>query len=374
MSWLGRGWKDFDVYILFTTVVLMAFGAVTIYSADGGGAIAPGNLGVRQAIYGSLGLLVMLVVASIDYRILGSLAWAIYGLAVTTLVLVLIPGLGSDLEVGSHRWFNLGFTTIPPSEFGKVATILALSAFVASRGAAMREFGNVAVSALIVLVPMALVFRQPDLGSSLVYGVIWIAVMTTSQLPKRYWAALLVAAPVLVTIAWRFLLVDYQKRRWTVFLNPEADARGDGFNLIQARISIGSGGWRGFGIEGGTQSQLGLLKVRESDFIFAHASGMFGFIGMFALMLSFVLLLWRCLHVSEVARDNLGQALAVGVTGVIFFQAFVNIGMNIGIMPVTGITLPFVSSGLSSLWAFLVAEGLLQSVLIRQRKLAFQPG
>lgn len=374
MSWLGRGWKDFDFYILITTVVLMGFGALTIYSADGGGPIIPSNLGVRQAIYGSLGLLVMFLVASIDYRILGSLAWAIYGLSVTTLVLVLIPGLGSDLEVGSHRWFNLGFTTIQPSEFGKVATILALSAFVASRGAAMREFGNVAVSALIVLVPMALVFRQPDLGSSLVYGVIWIAIMTTSQLPKRYWAILLVAAPAIVALAWKVLLVDYQKRRWTIFLNPEADARGDGFNLIQARISIGSGGWRGFGIEGGTQSQLGLLKVRESDFIFAHASGMFGFIGMFALMLSFVILLWRCLHVSEVARDNLGQALAVGVTGVIFFQAFVNIGMNIGIMPVTGITLPFVSSGLSSLWAFLVAEGLLQSVLIRQRKLAFQPG
>ncbi|MCC7024089.1 MAG: rod shape-determining protein RodA [Thermomicrobiales bacterium] len=374
MSRFGRGWKDFDVYILMTTVVLMAFGAVTIYSADGGGPISPSNLGVRQAIYGSLGLVVMFIVASIDYRILGSLAWAIYGLAVTSLVLVLIPGLGSDLEVGSHRWFNLGFTTVQPSEFGKAATILALSAFVASRGPAMREFGNVAVSALIVLVPMALVFRQPDLGSSLVYGVIWIAVMTTSQLPKRYWAAILVAAPLAISIAWKFLLVDYQKRRWTVFLNPEADARGDGFNLIQARISIGSGGWRGFGIEGGTQSQLGLLKVRESDFIFAHASGMFGFIGMFALMFSFVLLLWRCLHVSEVARDNLGQSLAAGVTGVIFFQAFVNIGMNIGIMPVTGITLPFVSSGLSSLWAFLVAEGLLQSVLIRHRKLAFQPG
>jgi rod shape determining protein RodA len=220
---------------------------------------------------------------------------------------------------------------------------------------------------------MALVFRQPDLGTSLVYAVIWLSIMTLAQVQKRYWLAIFAAAPALVFAAWEFFLADYQKRRWTVFLNPEIDERGDGFNLIQARISIGSGGLTGYGIEGGTQSQLGFLKVRESDFIFAHASGMFGFIGMLALMLAFAILLWRCLHVSEAARDTLGQSFAIGVTGMLFFQAFVNIGMNIGLMPVTGITLPFVSAGVSSLWTFLIAEGILQSILIRQRKLAFQP-
>lgn len=372
MNRLGRGWKDFDIYILITTVVLMGFGAVTIYSADGGGPLSPANLGVRQVLFGSLGLVVMFIMASIDYRILGSLAWPLYGIAIAALALVLVPGIGTEIA-GSRRWFDFGFTTIQPSEFAKLATLLALSAFVASRGPAMLELGNFVISLLIVLVPMALVFRQPDLGTTLVYGVIWASVMTVAQTRRRYWATLLVLAPVLILVAWEFLLEEYQKRRWTIFLDPEADRRGDGFNLIQARISIGSGGWRGFGIEGGTQSQLGLLKVRESDFIFAHASGMFGYIGMLALFLSFAILLWRCLHVSEVARDGLGQALAIGVCGALFFQAFVNIGMNIGIMPVTDITLPFVSSGLSSLWTFLIAEGILQSILIRQRKLAFQP-
>jgi rod shape determining protein RodA len=332
----------------------------------------PSNLGVRQALYGSLGLVAMVIVAAIDYRILGSFAWALYAVAVSALALVLVPGVGTEIA-GSRRWFDLGFTTVQPSEFAKIATILALAAFVASRGEAMRETGNFIVSIVVVLVPMALVFRQPDLGTALAYGVIWVAVMLTAQTRKRHWFVVSAAAPLLVLVAWEFFLAEYQKRRWTVFLDPEVDARGDGFNLIQARISIGSGGWTGFGIEGGTQSQLGLLKVRESDFIFAHASGMFGFIGMLALMLAFAILLWRCLHVSEVARDSLGHAIAVGVTGVLFFQAFVNIGMNIGLMPVTGITLPFVSSGLSSLWAFLIAEGILQSILIRRRKLAFQP-
>jgi rod shape determining protein RodA len=372
LSRLGRGWKDFDFYMLFTTVVLMVFGAVTIYSAVGGGPIEPSNLGVRQALYGSLGLVVMLVVASIDYRILGSFAWPIYAVGVAALALVLVPGVGTEIA-GSRRWFDFGFTTIQPSEFAKIATILALAAFVSSRGDAMREPGNFLVSGLIVAVPMALVFRQPDLGSSLVFGVIWLSIMSLVALPRRYWVALTLAAPAAVLFAWEFLLAEYQKRRWSVFLDPEADARGDGFNLIQARISIGSGGWTGYGIAGGSQSQLGLLKVRESDFIFAHASGMFGFIGMIALFLAFGILIWRCLHVVEVAREGLGQYLAMGITGVLFFQAFVNIGMNIGLMPVTGITLPLVSSGISSIWAFLIAQGILQSVLIRQRKLAFQP-
>jgi rod shape determining protein RodA len=358
--------------MLFTTVVLMVFGAVTIYSAVGGGPLEPSNLGVRQAMYGSLGLVVMFLVASLDYRILGSLAWPVYGVAVAALALVLVPGVGTEIA-GSRRWFDFGFTTIQPSEFAKMATILALAAFVSSRGDSIREFGNFLVSGLIVAVPMALVFRQPDLGSSLVFGVIWIAIMSLVALPRRYWIGLIASAPLAVVIAWEFFLAEYQKRRWTIFLNPEADARGDGFNLIQARISIGSGGWTGYGIAGGSQSQLGLLKVRESDFIFAHASGMFGFIGMIALFLAFGILIWRCLHVAEVARESLGQYLALGITGVLFFQAFVNIGMNIGLMPVTGITLPLVSAGVSSVWAFLIAEGILQSILIRQRKLAFQP-
>lgn len=373
MSRLGRGWKDFDLYILITTVVLMGFGAVTIYSADGGGPLTPANLGVKQAIFAAIGLGVMFVVASIDYRILGSLAWPIYALAMLALVLVLVPGIGTEIG-GARRWFEFGgVITVQPSEFAKLATILALASFAASRGPAMREFGNLAISALIVLLPMALIFRQPDLGTSLVYGVIWLSIMTVTPILRRYWIVVMASVPALIVIAWEFLLQDYQKRRWTIFLEPDSDALGDGFNLVQARISIGSGGWRGFGILGGTQSQTGLLKVRESDFIFAHASGMFGFIGMLALLLAYAILIWRCLHVSEVARDSLGQALAIGISGVLFFQAFVNIGMNIGLMPVTGITLPLVSSGLSSLWTFLVAEGILQSILIRQRKLAFQP-
>ncbi len=375
MTGLGFGyrWKDFDLYILVTSMVLMAFGAVTIWSATGGGALTIGNPGVRQAVYGALGLVLMFVVANVDYRFFASFAWPIYGFGLALLALVLVPGVGTDLNTDSYRWFNLGLTTVQPSEFVKLATVVALATFVASRGSAMKELGNFFVSLAIVAMPMVLVFAQPDLGTSLVYAVIWVAMMVVSRTRKLYLAALVILAAPAVVFAWEFLLRDYQRARWLIFLDPMADPAGQGFNIIQARISIGSGGPFGYGLQGGTQSQLELLKVRESDFIFAHASGMFGFVGMLALLLSFTILIWRCLIVVETARDDFGRCVAIGVVGIVFFQAFVNIGMNVGLLPVTGITLPFVSSGLSSLWTFLLAEGLLQSILMRHRKLAFQP-
>jgi rod shape determining protein RodA len=372
MSRLGRHWSEFDWIILITTIALMGFGSLTVYSATGGGPIVFSNAGVKQAAFGVAGLALMLVVASIDYRVLAAFAWPIYGISLIALALVLVPGIGTEIA-GSRRWFDLQFLTVQPSEFGKLATLVALAAFVASRGEAMRELGNFLLSLLIAAVPAALVFEQPDLGSSLVYLVIWGSVMVFAQTRLLHLGILAALSPFVIVFGWFFLLDDYQHRRWLAFLDPESNRLGEAFNLIQARISIGSGGLTGFGIQGGTQSQLGLLKVRESDFVFAHASGMFGFIGMTAMIACFVILLWRCLQVVEISRDSLGQCLAIGITGAVFFQSVVNIGMNLGLMPVTGITLPFVSSGVSSLWSFLIAIGILQSIRMHHRKLGFQP-
>ena len=366
-------WRDFDLYMLTTTTLLIGFGVVSIWSATGGGALTIGSLAVRQAMYGAVGIGLMVLLANFDYRIFSSFAWPLYGIGLTMLTLVLIPGIGTNLGLDSRRWFLIGGTTVQPAEFVKPLTAIALAAFIASRGAAMAELGNFLVSMLIVGAPMFLVFREPDLGTSVVYGVIWASMMLVTRTRKRYFFALISLVLPVAFVAWEFLLRDYQRARWLVFLNPESDRLGEGFNILQAEISVGSGGLFGFGLRGGTQSQAGLLKVRESDFIFSHASGMFGFIGMLALFASFAILLWRCIRVVDTARDTFGQCLAIGLSGMLFFQAFVNIGMNLGLMPVTGITLPFVSSGLSSLWTFLCAEGLLQSILMRHRKLAFKP-
>jgi rod shape determining protein RodA len=356
--------------MLITTIVLMCFGVVAIWSASGE-ALTAGSLGVRQAMYGVLGLIVLIFFANFDYRFFATFAWIIYGLSLASLVFVLAKG---TVIGGSQRWIDVGpLFSFQPSEFGKVATIIALGAFIASRGPAMREFGNFVVSIAIVAVPMGLVFLEPDLGTTVVYGVIWLAIMTVTRTRLIYFILIALLAIPGALFAWEFVLADYQRERLLISYHPERDPSDAGFNIIQARISIGSGGVFGHGIHGGTQSQLDLLRVRETDFIFAHVSGMFGLVGMIALFTSLVILLWRCLRVAENARDSFGQCVALGVSGVLFFQAFVNIGMNLGLLPVTGITLPFVSYGVSSVWTFLAAEGILQSILMRQRKLAFQP-
>jgi rod shape determining protein RodA len=369
----GYRWRDFDPYMLITTLVLIGFSVVAIWSATGADSLSLSNEGVHQFLFAIVGLALMLVIAHSDYRFLSTLAWILYVAAIASLVLVLVPGIGLRIA-GSQRWFQIGQQTIQPSEFAKIATIVALAAFVSSRGAAMREFGNFVVSMLIVVLPMGLVFLQPDLGTTIVFGVIWLAMMLVTQTRKVYFAALALLSVPGFWVAWRFLFHDYQKERLLVSYNPSVDPYGAGFNIIQARISIGSGGWFGFGLHGGSQSQADLLRVRESDFIFAHASGMVGYLGMLALFVSFIILLWRCVGVVDAARDSFGQLLAIGISGILFFQAVVNIGMNVGLMPVTGITLPFISDGVSSLWSFLLAEGILQSILMHKRKLAFQRG
>jgi len=188
-----------------------------------------------------------------------------------------------------------------------------------------------------------------------------------------YLVGLFLAAIPTVYIAWSRVFEDYQRERFDSFLNPEKHMTGEAFNLIQSRIAVGSSGVFGHGIRGGSQSTEDFLKVKTTDFIFSHVSSMFGFVGMVALLILFGVLLWRFVRVIEVSKDSFGQCLAAAVFMMVFFQTFVNIGMNIGILPVTGITLPFISQGLSSIWMLLIAEGLLQSILMRHRKLAFQP-
>lgn len=188
---------------------------------------------------------------------------------------------------------------------------------------------------------------------------------------KLYLWSVTLLTPLAIWFAWQFVLRDYQKERLICSFSPEEYALTCGYQPIQGRISIGAGGPFGAGLEGGTQSQMNLLNVRESDFIFAHASGMFGFLGMIALFLALMIFLWRGLIVAEVSRDHFGQCLAICIVGMFFFQAFLNIGMNLGVMPVAGITLPFVSAGISSLWSSLIMVGILQGIRMHHRRLAF---
>lgn len=365
-------WRDFDPMMFITMLVLTAFGIVTVWSAVGLPPLLSNNEGTKQALFSAIGVLLMLMAASIDYRYLKSVAWILYAAGIGALLAVLSPLGYAVAGTGAQNWINLGFTTIQPSEFTKITTIIALSAFISSRGENMKDLGNFIIAGLIVALPTGMILLGPDLGQTMVYLALWGSALIVARTRKRYLIALLVAMPAMIYFAWVFVLQDYQRERILLSYDPSSAPQAGGYQIIQARISIGAGGLLGSGIQGGTQSTLNLLGVRESDFIFAHASGMFGFIGMIALLTGWVIFLWRCIKVAEVSRDSFGQCIAICTSGVLFFQAFLNIGMNVGIMPVAGITLPFVSAGVSSLWTFMILTGILQSIRMNHRKLAFE--
>jgi rod shape determining protein RodA len=364
-------WKDFDPMLFITVVVLLGFGVLSIWSAVGLPHPATFNEGTKQAVYGVVGIGMMILFASIDYRYLQAVTWPLYGFGILLLLAVQSP-LGVTIA-GAQNWFDVGFTLIQPSEFTKITTILALSSFVASQGDEMKRLSNFVIAGLIVGLPAGLILIGPDLGQTMVYIALWGSALIVMRTSRLWLIGVVVTAPLVTWFAWEFILATYQKTRFLVSYNPELDPLGAGYQIIQARIAIGAGGLLGEGIRGGTQSTLNLVGVTESDFIFAHASGMFGFIGMIGLMIAEVILLWRCIKVAEISRDHFGQMIAISTTGVIFFQATLNIGMNVGLMPVAGITLPFVSAGVSSLWTFMILIGILQSIRMHHRKLGFQP-
>ncbi|MCO5176461.1 MAG: rod shape-determining protein RodA [Thermomicrobiales bacterium] len=360
---------QFDPFMVVLIVVLNIFGLVTIWSASGAEGGIIGQEVSRQAFYFVAGMIAMFTLASINYKYLKSFAAIAYVGSVGLLFTVLAIG---ETISGSTRWFFLGPISFQPSELAKIATIIALAAFISERRHEMDRLSNFLISIGIVALPMGLVFMQPDLGTTGVFAAIWLGMIVMSSTRLLYLVGLALLAIPGVAFAWLRLLHDYQKDRLMVSFDPDRDYLGQGYNIIQARITIGSAGWFGHGLHGGSQAEFNLLKVSETDFIFAHAMSMFGFVGGIALFLAFMLLFWRMLRAVTIAHDTFGQQLAIGITSMFFFQTFVNIGMNLGIMPVTGIPLPFISLGGTALFFVLVSFGIIQSIIINHRKLGFQ--
>lgn len=364
---IGRSRTRFlDLYIVVVTVVLVTFGLLAIYSADGGGPITGGNDAMRQFVFYVVGLGLMAICALVDYRVFARLAWVIYGVNLVLLLLVLRVG---TIIAGSSRWLYFGPISYQPSEGAKLAIAIALAAFVAGRGERMRYSYNFLLSLAIVGVPAALVYQQPDLGTTLVFVAIWFGIMLFSKTRPWYFLLLAVVAVPASVFVWEHIPA-YQRSRLDAFLDPysKENIRGEGYNIIQALNATRSGGLTGQGMRGGALGEFNYLSVRTTDFVFAHAASMFGFIGCLALLTLFLMLIWRYTKVIGTAGDEFGRLVAVGLTTQLLFQTVVNIGMNIQLLPVTGIPLPFISLGGSALWAMLAGQGILQSILIRHRK------
>jgi rod shape determining protein RodA len=280
-------------------------------------------------------------------------------------LLLLVPAIGEVGDAGARRWINLGIR-IQPSELGKVILVITLGHYLSQRYHLMDRVSTVMGSLLHIGIPAGLIFIQPDLGTTIVFGVLWGTLVWSAGLRIQHIVIgsliLLFAMPVI----WG-QMQDYQRDRIRTFVDPESDPDSF-FNIRQASISIGSGGFIGKGYANGTQSQLRFLRVRHTDFIFSVIAEEFGFVGGLGVLTGIGIILWRILRGARVAIDPLGSMLCYGTAAVIFFQTVVSIGMNLGLLPVTGLTLPFISSGGTALLSTLAGIGLVESVIMRRRR------
>lgn len=366
---LASTWKHFDFWLVGAVTLLIIFGITMIRSAVAGNVeLVELNLVQRQVIFALGGVAAMVAVAAVDYRLWASISRPLF--IGTVIALAALTILGAAL-FGSARWFDTGVILIQPSEIAKIVLILVLADYLTRNQHNVQKLAYVGRSFILAMLIVVPILLQPNLSTSIVMVVLWFALVWASGLRIRHLLLFIVSGVFLPIIAFPFL-VDYQQRRILNFLFPDPNARhGDIYNIQQALISIGSGGLLGQGYGQGTQVQLRFLKVRWSDFIFSATAHELGFVGTLAVILMLLFVIWRCLRAARLASDTFGALIAYGVATMIAFQSIVNIGVNLNLMPATGLTLPFVSYGGSSLLSIMIGIGLVESVILRHRSLEF---
>ena len=331
----------------------------------------PNYYETRQAIYAVVGVALMLLVSRFDYSRLRELKLGLYGAMIAMILLVYALGAAAR---GSKRWIELPFFRLQPSELGKVLLIVALSAFVVDRVRRLNERETTSRVMLLAILPAILVVAQPDLGSGLVYMAIVFALLFVAGTKWTHFAALgalgaatialvLVAAPAVGVE----VLKDYQKDRLTAFVNPTDDPREQGYQLQQSTVAIGSGEKTGRGTDGATQTRLDFLPEHHTDFVFSVIGEMFGFAGAAFVLSLYALLIWRALRILTMSKNLYGTLIVGGILAMLMFQVFVNVGMTVGLGPITGVPLPLMSYGGSSVLVTFLAIGLVQSVHVQAR-------
>jgi rod shape determining protein RodA len=364
-----------DFLLLLATLGLIGFSLVTLDSATSDVAASPHFFATRQGIYAVVGLILMIAIASIDYSRFRELRTGLYVAMMGLIVMVLVLGGATR---GSRRWIEIPFFRFQPSELGKVLLVLALSAFVLDRLRYVNDRQTTSRIMLLALAPTLLVMAQPDLGTGIIYINIALALLFVAGTKWTHFAALAglaaAAATIVLVIApavGQPVLKGYQKDRLTAFLHKNnADPRSQGYQLNQAQTAIGSGRKTGRGAARSSQTRLGFLPESHTDFIFAVVGERFGFVGAAIVLSLYALLIWRALRILTIAKNLYGALLAAGIGAMLMTQVFVNVGGNVGIMPITGIPLPLMSYGGSSVIVTLIALGILQSVYVQAREAA----
>ena len=390
--------RHLDIGLLLAICLCIGVGITAIYSASYNWNLdLAGSIYEKQIIWALLGVTVMVITLVIPLKLFYALAYVLYGLTIALLILV--------LELGDRRWFNIGPIHIQPSELAKITTVLVIARFLAYRSRDLTRARAYIPPLLFVLVPILLVFKQPDLGTALVFSILilpmffwagarpvhlffllspaltlicafhpWmlaaILVILIGILfyerPRLFTASILLlvnlAVAVIAPYMWENKLHDYQKRRILTFLDPNMDKLGAGYQVIQSKIAIGSGGLKGKGFLEGTQTKLAFLPEQHTDFIFSVICEEFGFLGAVLVLALFVFILWRALSIAVQTKSRFASLTAIGLATILLFHIFVNIGMTIGLMPVTGLPLPFLSYGGSTLITNMILIGLLLNI------------
>lgn len=352
---LLRLFRQYHLPFIFSIAGLIGIGTLFIHSASHHDTVSFLN---RQIFWSGVGLVTLLLVPMLGYRTFMSVGGLFYVLVLILLVWVDIAGAN---RLGAQRWIALGPFALQPSEFAKLATVIMLANYLGERNPRNEQGATILATLFLGLLPVALILKQPDLGSSIIFIPMIFGLLFLWGMRKRYVAGMMLLGATVVPIMWNFLK-PYQKKRILVFIDPNQDPLGSGYTAIQSKIAVGSGGLLGKGYMEGTQSQLQFVPEHHTDFIFCVIGEEWGFLGSACLLTLYILLFRSMFQVMESTTDPKAKLLIAGIAAMVFTQLFINIGMTFGLMPITGITLPFVSYGGSSLVASTFAMGLVLSI------------
>ncbi len=365
---VAAAWRSYDFQLTIYAALLTAIGLTMAYTNSierGQLVLGPESTFTRGLLWAGVASVVFVVATIFDYRWLRTLRWPVYAVNLGLLILTLAVGVGVG---GASRWVTVGPLVFQFSELAKVLVVGVLAAYLAARRERLGALSVILGAILLVVPPLVLVMMQPDLGTSLVFGAI-VAGMLFLTGASLLWLGILAAGALAsLPILWNHVLLDYQRERILSFLDPASDPLGSGYQLFQAQIAVGSGGLFGKGLTNGTQNRLDFLPVQSTDFVFAILAEELGFIGGIVVLVLYAALIWRLLVAGWRSRDPFGTAFAGGMASIILFQVLVNIGMVVGLMPITGIPLPFITHGGASLTSLALGLGIVQSINLRQAR------
>ena len=354
--------------ILVCTILLIAIGLIALYSSTQNSDYEELK---KQIMWLIISIPVMIVVILINYEFIAKISPVIYGLS----LLLLIGVLFTEPINGATSWFSIGPFTLQPSEFAKIAIVLFLAYVIVKLQKKHKDDINkiwkLALSILVVAVPVLLIIKQPDYGTALAFLFALVFMLYAAGIGKRYIITAILLIVILVPVAYFFILPEHAKTRIDVYLNPNLDPRGAGYNIIQSKLAIGAGQAFGMGILKGNQTQLGYLYPKTTDFIFAVIGEEMGFVVAGTVILLYIVLIIKAIKIAKTAKDDLGSYISIGIAGIFFFHMIENIGMTMGLLPITGIPLPFVSYGGSSLLTNLILIAILLNISGRRQKALF---